>query len=210
MTEQERQSALDALECFFKAFGEYYECQDDDLIAKAQRAFHASRNALSSPPVQTDEQSKAALDGLRKLASHDVWHYAPNLEKQIFWWFKEYASSLEAALSSPAVPVIEGFSEGDVKHCEDIERSMREENDTPLGYRMCIPPQETDSDFRFKRVFQAARAYAALAKMQKVDLDCARCAVYGDNSTQDIANKSYNAALDDIKAKYGELYAEVK
>lgn len=63
-------------------------------------------------------------------------------------------------------------------------------------------------------IIEAARAYAALPKMQKVDLAFVSdmCHCEGDNApcTACSFDEGYNQAIDDIKSKYGELYAEVK
>lgn len=62
-------------------------------------------------------------------------------------------------------------------------------------------------DDAYELGFVAAWHARALPKLQKVDLDAKKCTEYEDRNEQSIANRSYNAAIDDIKSKYGELYA---
>lgn len=115
-------------------------------------------------------------------------------------------NELKKRMSSPAVPVIEGLDEA----IEEVA-AFFERDDGPV-------------DECATTLLKAARAYAALPKMQKVDFDV----VFEDRiDTYSRKIKNENPSLErademrfaiealeivqkQIKAKYGELYAEVK
>lgn len=145
----------------------------------------------------TEQERKAALDGLNKLAmACDPSNETMGLVRAI-----------RAALSSPRV--ISRYTDGNGRplrlYPNDVSSPAIE--DTILDEIKSIVPPTPGAPNRdivadIKRL--VARMPTALPKMQKVDLDeLLKCDGwdFGDG---------YNAAIDDIKAKYGELYAEVK
>lgn len=111
-----------------------------------------------------------------------------------------------AALSSPRVPVIDGLDEA----ITVFEKGVPDLADYEIvGVYLADCEKYED---RCHMVAEAARAYAALPKMKKVDLgDCKLKIVPSDPS--EFAKgyvHGHIQAIDDIKSKYGELYAEVK
>lgn len=94
---------------------------------------------------------------------------------------------LETALSAPAVPVIEGLEEA-LDWYSKIDLNELKQIEHPMYY-----------------LLTTARAYAALPKMQKVDLD----GMSVDDFGMDF-RKGANFVIEFLKFKYGELYAEVK
>jgi hypothetical protein len=64
--------------------------------------FAKKLRALPATPVNPPSAERGeALRELEHICSYDVWHKAENLEEKIFWWFKEYAATVRAALSAP-------------------------------------------------------------------------------------------------------------
>lgn len=48
----------------------------------------------------TQSQIRDALNGLERICSYEVWHKAPDLQEQIFWWFKGNANTIRTILQS--------------------------------------------------------------------------------------------------------------